>query len=48
MAGPDLMCVGSSDSSQNVLKVVDLNIKYYKTYLQKCLIFEEVRKRSNL
>lgn len=27
MAGPDLMCVGSSDSSKNVLKVVDLSIK---------------------
>lgn len=22
MAGPDLMCVGSSDSSKNVLKVI--------------------------
>lgn len=26
MAGPDLMCIGSSDSSKNVLKVIDCNV----------------------
>lgn len=46
MGGPDLMCVGSSDSSKNVLKVIKLISQSTSKILQ--IMFIEIRKRSDV